>query len=90
MNCTLKSCHHDNAVPLSRCAAYALDLARARDGYLVLDSEMIDELRDAGLVRVKHVGGGFVIVKAMPAPAPSRRAPDGRWARAIAIGEVRL
>ena len=64
--------------PLSHSAAFALDLAKQPDGYLVHGSDVIDELRNAGLVRTQNVGDGFMIVKASHKPT-KRRAGNGRW-----------
>jgi class 3 adenylate cyclase len=64
---------------LSRSATFAYDLAKQPDGYLVFYDEVIETLRDHGLVTTKEVGDGFVIAKAVPEPLPA--APPGyrRW-----------
>lgn len=63
---------------LCRSTAFALDLAKQPDGYLAPSSEVIDQLRNAGLVMTQNVGDGFMIVKAIVKPT-LRRAGNGRW-----------
>lgn len=77
-------------IPLDRSATFALDLARQPDGFLAPYSEVIDELRYAGLVTTKDVGNGFAIVKAVAQPTPglARRANNGRWYRPVAEARV--
>lgn len=64
--------------PLSQPAIVALDLARRPDGYLAPSSDVINELRNAGLVTTQNVGDGFMIVKAIMRAGKQRRA-KGRW-----------
>jgi hypothetical protein len=66
-------------VPLSRSATFALDLAKQRDGYLAPSSDVIDELRNAGLVMTQDIGDGFMIVKAIPRPSKRRCAHGKQW-----------
>ena len=64
-------------------ATTILDLARRPDGYLVALGEDIISLREAGLVTITLVGGGFVIVRAVPEPiaTPPQRTHGGRFAK---------
>ena len=64
--------------PLSQSADFVLDLARQPDGYLAPSSELIDELRNQGLVTTHNIGDGFMIVKAIQKPA-KRRCANGQW-----------
>jgi hypothetical protein len=66
-------------VPLSRSAAFALDLAKQPDGYLAPSSDAIDELRNAGLVMTQDVGDGFMIVRAVRKPNKRRCAHGKQW-----------
>lgn len=63
---------------LSRSATFVLDLAKKPDGYLAPGSEVIDELRNAGLVMTQNIGDGFMLVKAIQKPA-KRRCANGQW-----------
>lgn len=65
-------------LPPCRSATFALDLAKQPDGYLAPSSDVIDELRNAGLVTTQNVGDGFMIVRAIVKPA-LRRAGNWRW-----------
>lgn len=56
-----------NPSSLSQSAAFALDLAKQRDGYLAPSSDVIDELRREGLVTTQNIGDGFMIVRAIMA-----------------------
>jgi hypothetical protein len=66
-------------VPLSHSTSFVLDLARQPDGYLAPSSDVIDELRNAGLVMTQNVGDGFVIVKAIRKPSKRRCAHGKQW-----------
>lgn len=63
---------------LSKDAAFALDLAKERDGYLAPASDVIDELRRQGLVTTQNIGDGFMIVRAIVRPR-KRRTGRGQW-----------
>jgi hypothetical protein len=67
---------------LFRSATFALDLSRQADGYLAPSSEVIDELRNAGLVTTQNVGDGFMIVRAVVKRAPRNRTVNGRFMHA--------
>lgn len=101
MTCTLKSCPHGKttrcasleAIGGGECgAAYALELSRRNDGYLVLgyNNPTIEALRGAGLITTKDAGDGCLIARAVHiAPAVTRNVGHGsRWARAREIGPV--
>lgn len=69
-------------IPLHRSATFALELARQPDGYLTACGDVVDELRDAGLITAKPAGDGFVIIKAALEPRIDlRRNANGRWVR---------
>jgi hypothetical protein len=50
-----------------------LDLASRFDGYMVPFNADICELRDSGLITTTYACEGFVIARAVPAPAQSQR-----------------
>jgi hypothetical protein len=101
MGCILKSCAHAkttrcaslHAAGLGDCgAAYALDLAKRNDGYLVIAREnpTIDALKRAGLITTTDVTGGYLIARAVqPTAAPYRYRHDAAGlARAAEIGRA--
>jgi hypothetical protein len=45
-------------VPVCRSTTFALDLPKQRHGYLAPSSDVIDELRNAGLVMTQNIGDG--------------------------------
>jgi hypothetical protein len=63
---------------LSQSAAFVLDLAKRRGGYLAPSSEVIDELRRQGLVTTQNIGDGFMIVRAIVKPC-KRLAANRQW-----------
>lgn len=67
-------------------AAFALELARRFDGYLVQLDATIVEMLEAGLITTIYAGEGYVIARAVAIPMPpSLRAPNGKWTRFCAF-----
>lgn len=89
MNCMVNIRADDRLTPTESRAAFALDLARQPDGYLCPDSEIVKELAFAGLVTIKPVCDGFVIIKAVHVAVPrSKGWFNSRWSRAAERGAV--
>jgi hypothetical protein len=75
--------NHPPNQTIHQSATFALDLARQPEGYLCAWSEVIEELRDQGLVTVHEVGDGFVIIRTVPPPKPPESDRVGRWFRRV-------
>src|ERR1700692_1493159 len=88
MTCILRSCAHPGgakgpsaccslaAAGMGECgAAFALELSKRNDGYLVIErnNPTIEALQRAGLITTKYAGDGCLICHAVPsahAPRP--------------------
>jgi hypothetical protein len=90
-DCTLKSCARETPCRNACGAAFTLDLAGQRDGYLVIAGDpVVDALRESGLVSARAAGDdGCLIVRAIAAdPVPRIYRGGSRYARAVEIGAV--